>query len=98
MTSVPAAVLEAALDAAASLSGMAPAEISVLRAEVVTWPDGGLGCPEPGVMYAQVLVAGYWVVVNAGDRSYDLRASLDTQFKLCPAGDGTPPVPDPDIY
>src|SRR4051812_40757665 len=31
-------------------------EIEVLEARGVTWPDGGLGCPSPGLAYIQVLV------------------------------------------
>jgi hypothetical protein len=37
----------------------------VVQAEAVTWPDGALGCPEPGIVYTQALVPGYWVVVEA---------------------------------
>jgi hypothetical protein len=51
-----------------------PTEVVVLTAEAVTFPNGGLGCPEPGMMYTDVLTPGYRVVVEAGGREYDYRA------------------------
>jgi hypothetical protein len=30
------------------------------------WNDGSLGCPEPGMMYTQALVNGYWLIIEAG--------------------------------
>ena len=59
---------------AAARAGVDPAEVTVVSAEAVTFPDGGLGCPEPGMMYTQVLTPGYRVVVEAGGREYDYRA------------------------
>ena len=46
----------------------------LVSAASVTFPDGGLGCPEPGMLYTQVLTPGYRVVVEAGGREYDYRA------------------------
>jgi len=41
-------------------------------AEKVTWPDGALGCPEPGRVYSQALVPGFRVVAKtlAGELLY----------------------------
>lgn len=41
-------------------------------AERVTWPDGALGCPDPGINYPQVQVAGFRVVARtlAGELLY----------------------------
>ena len=58
-------------------------DIEVERAESVIWPDGALGCPEPGVMYTQAQVPGYWVVVRAGEKQYDYRASGKGHFRRC---------------
>jgi hypothetical protein len=33
-------------------------------AERVTWPDGALGCPEPGIGYTQARVPGFRVVAR----------------------------------
>ena len=46
------------------------AEAEVEEATPVTWPDAGLGCPQKGMMYAQVLVPGYEIRLRVGERSY----------------------------
>jgi hypothetical protein len=45
-------------------------DITVAEAVAVTWPDGSLGCPEPGMAYIQVPVDGSLVVLVAGGRRY----------------------------
>ena len=52
---------------AAGHTGVSVSDMTVLRAESVTWPDGSLGCPEPGMQYTQALVPGYWVEIAVGD-------------------------------
>lgn len=50
-----------------------PAEkIQILDVEAVEWPDTSLGCPEPGMMYAQVITPGYRVRLQAGEAIYTL--------------------------
>lgn len=67
--------------------------VSVTRDEAVTWPDGSLGCPQPGMVYPQVLIDGYWVVLALGETSYDYRADERGRFLLCEnPGSGMPPV------
>lgn len=80
---VPAELLESILEDLVRAEGLQRADIEVERAESVIWPDGALGCPEPGIMYTQAQVPGYWVVLNAGDRQYDYRASAKGQFRRC---------------
>ena len=40
--------------------------MTVVQVEEVTWPDGSLGCPQPGMAYTQALVPGYRVTTFAG--------------------------------
>jgi hypothetical protein len=47
--------------------GVALDALSVRIAEQVTWPDGAIGCPEPGGMYTQALVPGYRIVIDTPD-------------------------------
>ena len=61
----------AAVDDLAGRLGIEPDEVTVVDARAVTWPDGSLGCPEPGMMYTQVLVDGTLVVLEAGGRRYE---------------------------
>jgi len=39
------------------------ASIAVETVEEVVWPNGGLGCPQPGMVYAQVLTDGLRIVL-----------------------------------
>jgi hypothetical protein len=90
-TGVPKGILDPVLKEAAKLANVPQEQVAIARAEAVVWSDGSLGCPEPGMQYAQALVRGYWVVVNAAGQEYDFRAGNDGSFRLCPAGRGRPP-------
>jgi hypothetical protein len=92
VSAVPQEILDLILDEAATLAGVPREQLTIERAEAVTWGDGSLGCPEPGMMYTQVLVEGYWVVIRAGDQSFDFHGS-GTSYRLCPPGRGVPPAP-----
>jgi len=80
-----ASVTEAALADAATRTGLEPDALKVLSAEVVTWSDGSLGCPQPGMMYTQALVPGYRVRIQAGGQVLDYHAGRSGQPTLCPA-------------
>lgn len=80
---IPGDILNSVLDDAAQKLGVAPDALVVTKAEAVTWPDGSLGCPEPGMFYTQALVDGYWIVVEAGGQSLDYRASGGGNFRIC---------------
>ena len=58
-------------------------DIEVERSESVIWSDGSLGCPEPGIMYTQAQVPGYWIVLRSAGKQYDYRASEKGQFRRC---------------
>jgi hypothetical protein len=87
---VDQARLDHVLDLAAAESGLGRTTLVIVSAEAVTWNDGSLGCPKPGVMYTQALVDGFRVVVAAGDRQLDYHMSQTGQPRLCqgpvPAG------------
>ncbi len=72
---LPAPVVAAIADLARHLS--IPAEqITVVHLEGVTWPDTSLGCPQPGMAYAQVLVEGYKVILEAANRRYEYHTDM----------------------
>jgi hypothetical protein len=90
-------VAPAKADLAARL-GVEPDELEVISAEEVTWPDGSLGCPEPGMSYTQALVDGSKVVLQHNDRVYVYHAGADDQPFLCPSDEkdgGHEMVPPP---
>jgi hypothetical protein len=98
---VPAAIVEALLADATQRSGVPVGELTIERAEAVEWSDASLGCPEPGMSYAQVVTSGFWIVIAAGPASYDYRVLENGQYRLCDDGgtDGLivpyPPSKDP---
>lgn len=51
------------------------AEIELVSVRAVTWSDSSLGCPEPDRMYAQVLVEGHEVVLEAHGKTHELHVS-----------------------
>ncbi len=81
--SVPNAILEPILADASERAGVDEDEIELMRGEAVTWTDGSLGCPEPGMMYTQALVDGYHVVLDAGGQELDYRVDRSGGFRLC---------------
>jgi hypothetical protein len=61
---IPDVPVDQAVVEAGGEAGVDPEDIEVLVAEEVTWPDGAVGCPEPGEMYTQALVEGYRIVLD----------------------------------
>jgi hypothetical protein len=90
---VPAQFLDDVVADAADRAGIAPGEVVVVRAQAVQWPDGSLGCPEPGMMYTQAIVDGYWVELDAAGTAFDYRLNERGNFRLC-ATPGLEPPPD----
>jgi hypothetical protein len=86
-------VKEAALVDAAKRTGLGRNLLEVVTAEAVTWSDGSIGCPMPGMTYTQALVPGFRVRIRAGGRELDYHAGRTGPPTLCPAGRAIPPVP-----
>lgn len=80
---VPEALLAEILAHASQRAGVPVEQLEVVTASEVTFNDGSLGCPEPGMMYTQALVDGYQVVVRTPDGDLDYRASGRGGFRLC---------------
>jgi hypothetical protein len=76
-------------------------EISVLKTAEIVWPDAALGCPDPGMVYAQGRVPGYQIRLMAQSMEYDYHTDLHGQVILCldqGSGDldsGKPPSSSP---
>lgn len=69
-----------------------PADIEVVSIEEVTWPDGSLGCPEPGMAYTQALVDGSRIVLSVDDTEYEYHSGRGGDPFYCPAERVTPPA------
>jgi hypothetical protein len=80
---VPPDLIEKMRADLAEHAGIAASAAKVVRAESIVWPDGSLGCPQPGQMYTQATVAGYIVQFTHEGRTYAYHASKQGFFKRC---------------
>jgi hypothetical protein len=85
-STLPDAALAAIVADAAEVTGVDADAIVVVSVKPVTWMDGSLGCPRPGVMYTQSVVPGFRVIVQARDRKLDYRVGRAGTAKRCESG------------
>ena len=95
-------IVEAAVADLAETASVPPEEIEVVSFERVTWSDGSLGCPQPGMLYTQALVDGSLTVLELDAVQYRYHAGTDDRPFLCdsplakPATSPPPPLPPGD--
>jgi hypothetical protein len=63
--------------------GVEESMVTVVSIEEVTWSDGSLGCPEPGMMYTQSLVDGSLIVLEVDGLTYEYHSGSDTDPFYC---------------
>ena len=82
--------IQLAIEDYATLIGAEPSAIQVDTVESVTWNDGSLGCPQPDMMYAQVLTPGYRISFSAPGEEAVYHTDQSRQFVRCvnPKGAG----------
>lgn len=81
---LPGSINEVLADAARRSPGTKVAP-RVVRTERVTWSDGSLGCPEPGVLCTQALVPGYRIRVDSGGGLQDYHADARGSVRWTPS-------------
>ncbi|MEV5965580.1 hypothetical protein AB0L70_27670 [Kribbella sp. NPDC051952] len=59
------------------------AQVTVVSAAEVTWNDGSLGCPQPGMFYTQALVAGFHTVLEVAGTQYSYHSGAGRAPFLC---------------
>lgn len=84
--------IQASIDSLAEYLSLPAGQIDVLEVEPVEWPDTSLGCPQPGMMYAQVITPGYRILLKAGEQTYSYHTGSTGQGVLC-GDDGRPLLP-----
>jgi len=72
-----------AIDDLAARLGVDPGEITTLSAVLVVWPNGALGCPQPGMQFTQVPVDGSVIELGAGGRVYRYHSGGSRTPFLC---------------
>ncbi len=76
--------------------GVDPSKINIIQADAVNWADSSLGCPEPGMMYTQVITPGYLIRLEVDGKIFEYHASKrGTEVVYCknpqpPAAGGVP--------
>lgn len=68
--SVPREVRRAVVSDAAKRFQVPENAVVLAQAERVTWSDGSLGCPQPGMGYTQALVPGYRVTAKTASGQF----------------------------
>ncbi len=74
--------------------GVDESAITIVSIEEVTWSDGSLGCPEPGMMYTQALENGSMIVVEVDGTEYQYHSGAGRDPFYCatpiaPVDDGS---------
>ena len=79
------AAVDAARQAASTDLALDPSAITVVSVEPQEWPDTSLGCPEPGMLYGQMITPGYIVVLEADGTTHEYHADASGQQAVtCP--------------
>ncbi len=65
--------------------GLGVEELTAIAVEAVEWNDASLGCPQPGMMYAQVITPGWrFTFEDRAGQLYDVHtAQTPTHFIIC---------------
>jgi len=66
-------------------------EITLVKATDVIWSDSSLGCPQKGMVYADVLTSGYLIILSTNNMEYEYHSSRGTDVVYCE--NPKPPVP-----
>jgi hypothetical protein len=79
-------------DLAARLSIPTP-EITLVDATPMVWSDASMGCPQPGMAYAQVPQDGLLIRLQANGQIYNYHSGGDREPFLCVTGQKDPNQP-----
>jgi hypothetical protein len=90
---VPPDLLGAAISDAVRRTSAARADVKVVTAEAVTWSDGSMGCPQPGLLYTQALVPGYRIVLQAAGQTLNYHVGGKGGPTFCPPERVVAPAP-----
>ena len=85
---LPASIVDPVVAEVARLANVPVDQVTIRSAEAMTFPDGGLGCPQPGMAYTQVMVDGFKIVAEAAGTTYDFRGTGPGSFRRCVSGGG----------
>ena len=67
---------------AARRTGTGPGDVRIVMVEAREWPDRSLGCPRPGMGYAQAITPGYLIVAESAGQRFEYHTD-HVQVVLC---------------
>lgn len=77
------ALVEEARGAVAQELGVPAAQVAVVSVQLVEWPDASLGCPEPGMAYAQMVTPGYLIKLSGGGKTFEYHSDREGTVVTC---------------
>lgn len=90
-------VEEAAREALVHWLEVSSEEVEVVEVEEVEWPDTSLGCPQPGMVYAQVITPGWRVVLRVNDEAYEYHSGAGHEVLCDQQGHLMSALPSPTV-
>lgn len=75
--------LSAAIADLARQIGVPADQITLVSMEAKEWSDTALGCPQEGMMYAQVITPGFLMVLSAQGQQYEYHTDQKTSVVWC---------------
>ncbi|MDX1520914.1 MAG: hypothetical protein R3264_04765 [Anaerolineae bacterium] len=93
------AAYDAVISDLAQTAGVSATDIRLLAMEAVDWSDASLGCPEEGMMYAQVITPGFLMTFEAAGTRYIYHTDQGSTAVLCqevPVDKAPAPIGAPD--
>ena len=76
-------LIEKAKDDLAQRLSIAITQINIVDAKEATWSNSSLGCPQPGMLYADVLTPGYLILLSANGQDYEYHAGKGSVIFYC---------------
>lgn len=75
------AVVQLAREDLARRKGVPADQIRLVSIEPVQWSNGSLGFPKPGMVYTQVIIPGYRVILSDGTDTFEYHTDTDKRLE-----------------
>lgn len=67
----------------ATRQGVETSAVTVVESQDVTWSDGSLGCPQPGMSYIQALTDGHLAVLEVNGVRFEYHGGQQGPLSYC---------------
>ena len=78
-------VVQSALDFVVAAKGISEGDASLVSVTPAEWPTSALGCPEQGMMYAQVITSGFELMWEINGETVEVHVSGSGEAVICDA-------------